>query len=66
MWGIPATEITIWAILGFWTACFAATITILALPDLPHPRWAQGWLIPHREKQEKCRIQCATCGNEEK
>ena len=63
--GIPATTIGVFEIVGALLVLLALTWGALALPPLPRrvsfPRWAQGWLIPHYEARDNCRVECATC-----
>ncbi len=42
-------------------ACLAVTFSFLEWGSVAWMRWGEGWLVPHREKQEHCRVQCATC-----
>ena len=68
-WGIPATTIHLYQIVGALASLLVLTWSALASPALPQwvlsPRWAQGWLVPHAEPREKCRgfdgEPCATC-----
>lgn len=55
-------------ILLVWLICLTFTMASLILPRPPRwlwaPRWAEGWLVPHAERQPVCRFQCGTCSGE--
>lgn len=63
--GIPTVTIGLPIVVSALAFLLGCTWAALALPPLPHrvsfPRWAQGWLIPHREPRAHCRVQCGTC-----
>lgn len=63
MRGIP---VTLHPLLAFaaWLLILDFTLIMFLLPIprwLYAPRWAAGWLVPHAERQEVCRVRCATC-----